>query len=253
VLAELHVLDKQRIVMKLVDAPISNEIENKTHHKLIGELEFSKKYNEQHAQVYFDKHEDGFWRKLSNWRDHQIARKALRLAGNPQSVLDTPCGTGRFWDVLAEDKNRVIHVSDFNQSMIDAGMANRAQALTSSVKPFQASAFSLPVPNNFVDNIFCIRFMHHLGDAEDREKLLKEFHRVTKDTVIISLWVDGNLKAKRRKTLDQQRESRPFQNRFVIPVKTIEQEFKANGFEVIDRLDFMKHYHMWRTYVLRKI
>ena len=219
----------------------------------LNALAFSEKYTQSHAQTYFDKHEHEFWRRLSNCRDHQIARKALRIAGNPKSVLDTPCGTGRFWDVLVEDPNRLIHASDYNQTMINAGMLNRPKAITNRIQSFQASAFDLPVPDRFVDNIFCIRFVHHLGKSEDREMLLKEFHRVTKDTVILSLWVDGNLKAKRRQVLDSRREVRSYQNRFVIPVKTIEAEFAANGFAVVERLDFIKYYHMWRTYVLRKV
>ena len=219
----------------------------------LNELAFSEKYTQVHAQAYFDKHENEFWRKLSNWRDHQIARKALKIAGNPKSVLDTPCGTGRFWGVLAEDPNRLIHASDYNQTMIDAAMRNRPKAITSRIQSFQASAFDLPVPDLFVDNIFCIRFVHHLGQSEDRVTLLKEFHRVTKDTVILSLWVDGNIKANRRQILDKHREVRPYQNRFVIPVKTIEAEFASSGFEVVERLDFFKYYHMWRTYVLRKV
>lgn len=215
-------------------------------------LAFAGKYDETHAQEYFEKHEYEFWRRVSNWRDHQIARKALRLAGNPKSVLDTPCGTGRFWDVLAEDPGRIIHASDYNQTMIDAGMANRPKKITGRIRTFQASAFELPVPDRFVDNVFCIRFVHHLGKKEDRLKLLKEFHRVSRDTVILSLWVDGNIKAMRRKAQDKHRQSHPYQNRFLIPAATIEAEFAASGFSVIERLDFLKYYHMWRTYVLRK-
>jgi len=217
------------------------------------ELVFSDKYDQQHAQQYYEKHDAGFWRKLSNWRDHQIARKSLRIAGNPLSVLDTPCGTGRFWDVLAKNPKRTIHVSDYNQTMLDTGMINRPKNITSRVKPFQASAFDLPVPDRFVDSIFCMRFMHHLGESADREKLLKEFYRVTKDTVIISLWVDENVKANRRAKLEKNRPPKDYQNRFVLPAKMVETEFKANGFDVVERLDFIKYYHMWRTYVLRKV
>ena len=217
-----------------------------------GELEFSNKYDERHAKQYFDKHQDGFWRRLSDWRDHQIARKALRIAGNPGVVLDVPCGTGRFWDVLAEDPNRVIHASDYNQSMIDTGLSNRPEEITSRIHTFQASAFDLPVPDNFVDSIFSIRFVHHLGEAEDRLKLFKEFHRVSRDTVIFSMWVDGNVKAMARKSLEKKRPGRPYRNRFVIPVATIEEEFARSGFTIETRLDFLKYYHMWRTYVLRK-
>ena len=217
-------------------------------------LEFSDKYDEAHARAYFEKHEFEFWRRLSNWRDHQIARKALKLAGNPQSVLDVPCGTGRFWDVLAEDKQRVIHACDYNQTMIDTGLQFRPKEITQRLQTFQASAFDLPVPDGFVDNIFCIRFVHHLGSSADRLQLLREFHRVSRDTVIVSLWVDGNLKARRRKMLDAGRgHSRAYQNRFVIPTTAIEAEFAAAGFKVVGRLDFLKYYHMWRTYVLRKM
>lgn len=217
-----------------------------------SELAFAGKYDAEHAQKYFEKHEYEFWRRLSNWRDHQIARKALRLAGNPKSVLDTPCGTGRFWDVLAEDPERVIYASDYNQTMIDVGMANRPQHITRRIRSFQASAFELPVPDNYVDSVFCIRFVHHLGKPEQRLQLLKEFHRVTRDTVIVSLWVDGNYKAMRRRAQDEHRKTHPYQNRFLTPASTIEAEFAASGFTIEARLDFLKYYHMWRTYVLRK-
>jgi SAM-dependent methyltransferase len=221
--------------------------------KSIPKPEFSEKYDSTHARNYFEKHEDGFWRRLSNWRDHQIARKALRIAGDPKSVLDAPCGTGRFWDVLAENPARIIHASDYNQTMIDTGLAHRPPGLTSRIQTFQASAFNLPVPDNFVESIFCIRFVHHLGKSEDRMALFREFYRVSSDSVIVSLWVDGNLKAVARQALEKKRSRRNYQNRFVIPAETIEQEFAAAGFKVEAKLDFLKHYHMWRTYVLRKI
>jgi hypothetical protein len=71
--------------------------------------------------------------------------------------------------------------------------------------------------------------------------------------VILSLWVDGNIKAKRRLALDQKRPPKTYQNRFVIPAKTIEEEFKVNGFTVIDKIDFLPHYAMWPTYVLHEV
>ena len=65
------------------------------------ELAFSQKYNHEHAQQYLQKHQDGLWRRLSHWRDEQLARRALTLAGDPGLVLDLPCGAGRFWPLLA--------------------------------------------------------------------------------------------------------------------------------------------------------
>ena len=83
------------------------------------ELEFSKKYDDARAQRYFIKHKSGVARRLNTWREAGMARQALRLAGNPQSVLDLPSGTGRFWDLLAEEPGRKIYAADLNPSMSD--------------------------------------------------------------------------------------------------------------------------------------
>lgn len=217
-------------------------------------LEFSEKYDEKHAKQYFDKHQDGFWRKLSDWRDQQIAKKALKIAGNPKNVLDVPCGTGRFWQTLIDSGVQNLHICDYSQNMIDTGMHFRPAAITSQIKSaVQGSAFDIPVADQFVDSIFCIRFVHHVAESKDRIKLLKEFHRVSKDTAIISLWVDGNYKSWLRKKLESKRDSRSYQNRIIIPQSVIEAEFKACGFEIVAKLDFLKFYHMWRTYVIKKI
>lgn len=216
------------------------------------ELEFSKKYDEDHAYAYFKKHEDGFWRKTSNWREQKIARCALEKLGQPQSVLDLPCGTGRFWSVLAEQKDRKIYACDYSQDMIDTGLKYRPANLTKRVEAFQGSAFEIPVEDNFVDTVMSIRLLHHIGDAADRLKILKEYHRVAKDSVILSLWVDGNLKSWRRKRLEAKRSGRSYQNRFVIPAVTIEAEIKQAGFDIVDKIDFMPLLSMWRFYVLKK-
>jgi hypothetical protein len=54
--------------------------------------------------------------------------------------------------------------------------------------------------------------MHHIGDPAHRMQMLHEFHRVTRDTVILSLWVDGNYKAWRRQKLEAKRAKRAVRN-----------------------------------------
>ncbi len=215
------------------------------------ELEFSEKYDEKHALYYFQKHEHEFWRRLSNWRDHQVCAKALRLAGNPKSILDMPCGTGRFWDLLVQDPERKLWASDNSQDMINAGLQYRPPEIANRFETFQGSAFDLPVADNFVESVFCIRLMHHIGEHEDRMKLLAELARVASDSIIISLWVDGNLTAWKRQRREARRKAKRFQNRFVIPRTVIEQEFRDSGLSIEARLDFIPYYAMWRTYVLK--
>lgn len=63
-------------------------------------LDFSEKYDDQHAQKYLRKHKEGLGRRLSHWRDEQLARKALALAGEPGWSLiyrPAPDASGRCW------------------------------------------------------------------------------------------------------------------------------------------------------------
>lgn len=219
-------------------------------------LKFSEKYDEQHAQQYLHKHQDGIARRLSHQRDEQLARRALALAGEPGLVLDLPSGAGCFWPLLAEKANRVIIGADNSAAMLQIACGSQPAEVVKRVRPLQTSAFAIDLPDNAVDSIFCMRLFHHIGEAAHRKAILSEFQRVSRDSVIISLWVDGNIKAWRRKRLEARRNNGQadgsYQNRFVLPAATVEQEFEAAGFRIQERMDFLPFYAMWRVYVLRK-
>ena len=219
-------------------------------------LKFSEKYDQQHASNYLLKHQNGLARRLSHARDEQLARHALALAGDPGVVLDLPCGAGRFWPLLAQRHNREIIGADNSASMLDVASKAQPDEVVKRVRRLQTSAFDIDLPDNAVDSIFCMRLLHHIGDARHRMALLREFHRVSRDSVIISLWVDGNFKAWKRKRLEHRRGASAvqegYQNRFVLPVATVEDEFKKAGFTIQKHLDFIPLYAMWRVYVLRK-
>lgn len=214
-------------------------------------LEFSNKYDRQHAVRYFKKHQQGISRRFSHWREEQIVRKALITAGDPTIVLDLPCGAGRFWPLLAEKSNRIIYAADNSADMVEVAMLSQPRNITHRVIAFQSSAFAIEMDNNSVDSICCIRLLHHIGEAQHRLAILKEFHRVTRDTVIVSLWVDGNFKAWRRNR-SEATGSHTQNNRFLISRATIESEFKEAGFDIAGFHDFMPKYAMWRVYVIRK-
>ena len=219
-------------------------------------LEFSDKYDQQHAQQYFHKHQAGLARRLSHQRDEQLARRALALAGEPGLVLDLPSGAGRFWPLLAEKANRVIIGADNSAAMLETACRSQPPEVVKRVRPLQTSAFAIDLPDNAVDSIFCMRLFHHIGEAAHRKAILSEFQRVSRDSVIISLWVDGNFKAWKRKRAEVKRrrkgEQEGYQNRFVLPAATVEAEFEQAGFRVQESLDFIPLYAMWRVYVLRK-
>jgi ubiquinone/menaquinone biosynthesis C-methylase UbiE len=219
-------------------------------------LPFSDKYDEQHSQQYLTKHKQGLWRRMSHQRDIAIGRKALERAGNPQSVLDLPCGAGRFWPMLAEQPGRRIIAADNSSDMLATARKAQPTDVVARVTTMQTSVFAIDLADKAVDSVFCMRLLHHIGSAEHRMAMLSELHRVSRDSVIVSLWVDGNFKSWRRKRLERKRDQDPSwkaqQNRFVLPAITAEAEFRAAGFTVQDKLDFLPGYAMWRVYVLRK-
>jgi len=217
------------------------------------ELAFSRKYDPAHARRYHHKHQDGLMRCLSHWREERLARRALALAGQPASVLDLPCGAGRFWPLLCEAPERIVLAADYSDAML--ATAREAQPVAAQrVRSFQTSAFNIGLPDEAVDCVFCIRLLHHVQAPEHRLTMLREFYRVARESVIVSLWVDGNVKAWRRRRLDARRAQagRAGQNRYIVARSVIEAEFAETGFTVSGRLDFLPGYSQWRTYVLKK-
>lgn len=216
------------------------------------ELEFSRKYDRAHAQQYYRKHSEGFWRRLSHWREITLARKALKAVGEPSLVLDLPCGAGRFWPMLAENPNRVIYAADNSKAMLETARLMQPPEVAARVNYFKTSAFDIDLDDNAVDSILCMRLLHHIADSGNRLALLQELHRVTRETVILSLWVDGNYKAWRRRRLEGKRSESQNVNRFVVPRVVIEREFAEAGFEIAEHRDFLPGYAMWCFYTLRK-
>jgi ubiquinone/menaquinone biosynthesis C-methylase UbiE len=214
-------------------------------------LAFSDKYDRAHSEHYFKKHQDGLSRRLSHWRDVELARKALRLAGDPLKVLDLPCGAGRFWPMLLENPERKVIGADNSADMVAVARAATPLALLQRIETLQTSAFAIDLLDQSVDSVFCMRLLHHIEQPEHRLAMLREFKRVTRDTVIVSLWVDGNYKAWKRARLEHNRQDKGPGNRFVIPAAKAEGEFREAGFRVLGHYDFLPRYAMWRVYVLQ--
>ena len=213
---------------------------------------FQSKYDDRQALSYYEKHHAGIGRRISNWREMAMVRAALKRAGNPASVLDIPCGTGRFWPLLGETTGRKIFASDLNHPMLRTGLQFRGEQIVSRVKGFQSSVFRIPFRDNAVEAIVSIRLLHHFSDRADRLNILKEMARVSSRSVIVTLWVGGNWKARRLVKRNHREPARRSRDRFVVGRGEIESEFKQAGLSVVDCVHFLKFYSMWAAYVLRK-
>ncbi len=221
-----------------------------------GDLDVSLTH-EQPGVRHLDKRFSDFSGRLAHWRDEQLARQALKAAGEPGLVLDLPSGVGRFWPVLTEHSNRVVVAADHSLEILASAEARFPAQKLERIKTLHTSPLSIDLSANAVDCIFCMRLFHHIEDSERRLAILHEFHRVTRDTVIVAMWVDGNIKSWRRKRMERIRATtEPLvirKNRFVVSKTVIEGEFSAAGFEILGHHDVLPGYAMWRVYVLRKV
>jgi len=215
-------------------------------------LEISNRYDEKQAKLYFEKHTHGFWHRVSNCCEQHMAARALAIAGEPESVLDLPCGAGRFWELLARVPDRELVAADYSQDMIDTALNFQPPHIAKRFKTFQTSAFDIKLPDAAVDCIFCMRLLHHISEEEVRTKMFREFHRVSRSTVCISLWVDGNLQALRLRRSQSRRQDRQYYTRFLFDRSQIEPEFHQSGFDIMGYVDLMPGFSMWRTYVLKR-
>ncbi|MCB1864183.1 MAG: class I SAM-dependent methyltransferase [Chromatiales bacterium] len=217
------------------------------------ELEFARKYDREHSQKYFEKHRKGLRRRLTNWRELQLARKGLVLAGNPAVVLDLPCGAGRFWPVLLEDPARRVLAADVNEGMLQSARENQPPEVVARIERiFQTSAFEIGLADASVDGILCMRLIHHITESADRMQILREFARVSRDSVVMSLWVTGNRQASRRLRQAAVRPKSAHLHTAVLEPGAIEAECRAAGFSIAGHFDVLPGLSMWRFYVLRK-
>jgi ubiquinone/menaquinone biosynthesis C-methylase UbiE len=144
-----------------------------------------KKQFYQSSEVAADYDEHRFRtpkRMRRNARKWAAIQKALALTNGVKSIVDLPCGTGRFTGHLARAGYEVVG------SDISVEMMRQAAKLPSvrheNIKGYvRADAEKLPFHAKSVDCLMSIRFLFHV-DPETRRRMLREFGRVSRRWVI---------------------------------------------------------------------
>lgn len=210
------------------------------------ELEFARQYDQEHTRVCLQPQALGLGERLAFWRDEQLVRRALKVAGEPGLILDVACGVGRFWSVLGERANRMILAMDPSQGILEHAPSHHSHCLMQRVRTFQSSAFNIGLSENAVDCIFCMQLFQYIASPELRLAMLGEFCRVSRDTVIVAVRIGGRFK--RRRTDGQGPATQP-----LISKVQVEAEFKQAGLRVIGHQDFLPGCAPRRVYVLGKV
>lgn len=127
-------------------------------------------------------------RQKRNTRKWAAIQKALSLTTGVKTILDLPCGTGRFTGALARAGYEVVG-SDISMEMLGKASSVVLPPTGDGQQPtirgyVQANAEHLPLRNDSLDCVVCIRFMMHVDPAH-RVKMLREFARVSRRWVIV--------------------------------------------------------------------
>jgi SAM-dependent methyltransferase len=207
-------------------------------------LAFEDRYSYEYANHYYERHKRGGLKNVSNKLEQRMAARALAIAGNPISVLDLPCGAGRFWETLLTHGVDKIIGMDQSAGMIQVCQERTPTAQLKHIELIEGDAKHIPLPDNAVETVFSMRLLHHIDIKSYRLELYKEFQRVAAKTVCISYWVDGNLKS----AINLRRAHK---NQNYINRETLEAEFREAGFKIMGHVDMLPLYSPWRTYVLQ--
>jgi len=138
--------------------------------------------------------------------------KALRRALGPdfdalRSVLDVPCGTGRFTRHLLDARKQLVQ-ADLSLAMVAAARATAGahggfgRAPQSYRGGVRADALRLPFADRSFDLVLSIRFLFHVP-RELRPAILAEYARVSRRFVVVDVrhkycWTTWSKRARAR-------------------------------------------------------
>jgi ubiquinone/menaquinone biosynthesis C-methylase UbiE len=121
-------------------------------------------------------------RHKKKWQNEDIAvRAALNNLPRGTSILDIPCGTGRFFQFFRKRGFRVLGL-DISPEMI-AEAKNRAG---NEIWAELGNIFDTGISPQSFDVVLCIRFLN-LIELKDVKRTLAEMQRIAKDRIIFSL------------------------------------------------------------------
>lgn len=104
------------------------------------------------------------------------------------SVLDVPCGTGRFLPIFDAMIDQVIG-ADVSEEMLNLARASVGHGPGERPVPcLAADARSLPFPDGSFDLVFSMRLLHRVVENRERIKVLAELTRVSRRWVLFSFY-----------------------------------------------------------------
>ena len=143
------------------------------------------------AQAYRGKHGRTLLRRIASRRETALLHRMLQRLAPLTSIVDCPCGAGRFLPCLARHAD-VIYGVDLSRELLQW-----ARSVDSPARFVTGNAAQLPFPDRSVDAVVCCRLLHHILLPDDRIRILSEARRVARRGVVVS-FADADTRKGRR-------------------------------------------------------
>ena len=157
------------------------------------ELSYSAKHSYQDisaARNYEkDRYSSLFGRYIYQREQNAVGALVDRLPGG-MVIADCPCGTGRWWPVLARRASRIIAI-DISEGMRQYAV-DRAASMELAIEVTSGDAEQLPLDDQSVDYVFSHALTKHLP-VPVQYQVLSEFSRISRKGVICSFGVFTHL------------------------------------------------------------
>lgn len=219
-----------------------------------GKKEDHGTFTSHEVKDYEQRRYRGLDQRIVNSREQRIIRRLLKKIMKEKisglEVLDIPCGYGRFTQALLTGNNRLIN-SDLSFFMVKRAV-EQGQALQADVLGAAADTKKgLPFKENVFDLLLSMRFFHHVHEGSDREAILHEFFRVSREWVILSYYKANLFHQLQRKI---RRKVKRKQTRIsIISSQRFKKEVLDAGFEIIQTYPLIRGIHSQWIAFLRKV
>ncbi len=128
--------------------------------------------------------------RYRRWREERAFRQVMREVPRDISILDCPCGTGRWWPELSVHARQIAAI-DVSPGMLRHA-SERVHRGNLSVMVVGGDAVKLPFRDGAVDYAFSFALTKHLP-RQMQYRVLRELARVARRGVVCTFGIFGHL------------------------------------------------------------
>jgi ubiquinone/menaquinone biosynthesis C-methylase UbiE len=188
--------------------------------------------------------------KIINKREHMILEKIFgSIEEKSISVLDVPCGYGRFSNLLLK-RSLSLTSADISFPMV---LTAREYSLSANFHHYflVGDIRHLPLKEKSFDYIVTVRLFQHIPQSSIRRQILKELHRVAKRIVIVSFYrynllhrVEGWVRCRIKSVKNEIS---------MLSLGDFVKELNFVGFKVLNLFPVIRYFHAHNIVLLEKL